>query len=349
MCHDFGDPVPSHMDSKLILQLVPGMVKKVMLWNPACLAAPGMARFVASCTSLQEMHITANSMLACSQADACLVGCCGLRILLCNGLFSPQVLPHSLQALEVDLTAWSEIAKGGMCPEQWTEALLFRIAFLPALDTLKIQLGTVPHLPAMPGVSWRRIRILSVNFDMEDDIPIDLGWLRDQRADRLQLSIGMHTGEHYSHKTLVQELSSITVHSLTFNVETEIEAQSQLLWTTVTALTTCDISIRVQTMNLHWLPHCKNLSVRLGWSNGQYQIFWHAVSAHPGRVQVCGCSFEVVGFPGSVPEHTEPWRLELEAPVPGIQAAFLQRGKDDDAYILQNPAADAAGWNAGCI
>ena len=347
--YNMGDPVPSRMDSKLILDLIPGMVEKVMLYSPQLLGVPGMAQFVASCPSLQEMHIAAGDLLACSQADACLAGCRGLETLTCKGWYLPHVLNSSIRELDVDLEAWADLALMGDGPEKRPEALLFRIASLPALERLTLNLGAFSHVPAMPGLTWRCIKTLTVNLDLEDHTSVDLGWLQDQRADWLHLSVTMRTDEHHPYAQLLQELSSITVHCLSFVVQTHVDRQTQLLWSTLTPLNEFCIYMDVQTMSLYCLPRCQLASIWLAWCNavdGEYDLFWPAVSAHPGKVRVHSLHSikraDIIGFPKSLPDHAEPWQLELYTPVRGIQAAFLQ--ECGPKSVMQNSAADAAGW-----
>ena len=344
---DHGTTRPvGRLDSRLLLEWGPTCFQRLWLGHDS-LEVPGMFAFLPACEQLVELEVHCLDVLACQRMNACLGGLSRLAILRCKGWLVPTSLPRCLNELVVDLSRWSAASLGTHGLKGAAEALLFTLADAPDLESLSLDLGALPRLPATSGVVMQQLNHISINFRFDTDTTIDLGWLQAQGAQDVFLTIAFDTGNEAEQARLVKLLQAFTIHRLRLALSTGIDGTAQRQWAKLLIQQCVEISVH-QSQMLVAAPQCACLHFSL-FAPGETPLVvtleWALESSCIGHVCLQAWSigrFHLLGFTGHAPNRAQPWQLWTDWPAHDLMDAFAaSRG----GWRLQNHAADAAGWS----
>ena len=312
----------------------------------AC-SIPGLVPFVREASQLHTITCGCSDLLACSQADTMLAGCQKLHTLVCEGLYVPHQLPHTLCVLHVDLEAWLEVIYAAEGPERLLDSLLYRASLLPSLQHVELELGQLPLLSASPSTLMHRLGLVKLSCRVHDSMPLDLSWLLEQPIGCLELHIILSEPLADLERLLLQ-LRPLSIHSLSLQL-VDFTPEIQRQWAGLQGLTS--FSVRVlhsDGLDLTALPPCMHRSVSVAGTSGTtacLQVDWAVLIGCPGKVMLNCTKIKFHNCPGVMPAFRQPWQLRFRS-APDFEglnafAPFIRRRL---MYTLQTNAADAAGW-----
>lgn len=336
----------ARLDSKLLLDWAPSCVREVNINASSCCAS-GLLPFIQACPQLRVLDIPIpHSWLALAQADRVLASCQNLNILKTSGCLFPNVMPATLTAVRMYDTDLHYSAGQGSAPTQLAEAMLYRLAQVPSLEKLDLDVGWDPVMAAQPEFMVHSLKHVMLSFKLRST-DLDLSWLRHQPFDELDLKIEVYAPNVAKNQHLVSQLAQLTVHRLTIALCCTIEASAQQLWASLVIQTHVNVSLcRGQTLAA--LPQCKSRHVGIfGYRDpgADFSILWAALISCPGQVWVQGysCSqIQLIGCTGSAPDG-KPWQLQLDqsTPVVGLTAPCTPAGRH---RCVKNHAARFVHW-----
>ena len=154
------------------------------------------------------------------------------------------------------------------------------------------------------------------------------------------------TGAAAEHERLIEQLRRLRVHSLVLALQVPIDSDVQRQWASLVGLAYFDLRVHAPGMTLVALPRCKIRTVRLAGQLGPEAALvmdWRLLASCPGVFRIRSGGVQLVGCPGHAPKFAQPWQLHLLIVfrVQGLTAPLTKRKHE---LILQNSAADAAGW-----
>ena len=331
---------PARMDSKQLLAWA-DCVLRMYVDSRGC-AVAGMPAFIRAAGRLRELHVDCESLLACSQADAFLAGSPNLQMLVCSGWFNPHYIPNSVVELHCDPAFWAGLTQ----PSSPVEALLWRLASVTSLRALHLDLASVHVALDLSGIQLPALSCLKLSMRSSDELPahrVHLSWLQGQPVEQLYLVLTVASGEAEHHARLIGELRQLSVHTLSLRLNTAIVPDVQRQWASLAGLHEFNL-VACKSMTLVALPQCKRRTVRLANTAGNVlSIEWAALTCCSGAVRLSSAGIEILHCSGHVPRYAEPWQLRSFSffKVKGLTAPLIKRKHD---HLLQNAAADAAGW-----
>ena len=336
----------ARLDSRLFLEWA-DCVQKVHLGHSCCSTA-GLVPFIQACRQLRVLEIhCSDDWLAMAQADHVIAACQDLKILKCSDWFIPTTLPPTLTAVQISIRKWSEFTDECESPSHLAEAVLYRMAALPALERLNLYMDWVPVLPAQPELMLHRLRDVRLTFGFGGN-QLDLSWPRHQEYGELDLCIYVNADRVREHQCLVTELQQLTIHHLTLHMCCDVELATQRLWAALVIQTHVSVTLRYG-QTLAALPQCKSRSVGIDGSGDPAafcNILWDALINCPGRVELWSRSCQIIqliGCPGNAPAFQQPWQLchQEACLVAGLTAPCTSAS----GYLYsRNHAADLINW-----
>ena len=329
------------MDSKQLLAWA-DCVPKMQIDSEGC-AVPGLPAFIRAADRLVELDVDCDTLLACSQANAFLACSPCLRKLTCTGWCNPNQIPVTVNELHVDYTFWSRVTGHYGPPPLLVEALLYRLAAAPSLQILQLDLAEVPVTSKLSGVQLPALSCLRLSLTISPDLTLSLDWLRSQPVKRLFLILSVTSADAELHKRVVAELRQLSIHSLTLKLHEDIAPHVQHQWASLVGLAFFSMTV-AQSMTLVTLPPCKRRSIGATGAAGTcLSVEWAALISSPGTIYFSHGSIDVLNCPGHAPMCDEPWQLRFLkfVKVQGLSAPVT---RNEFERVLQNVAADAAGW-----
>ena len=283
----------------------------------------------------------------------------------------PAMLPRQLQFLRVDLCQQDGRCNGRLALPRLLVSLqlcsALRCVYLCLWD-FSLVLLSKDHLQ---GLHLSHLETLHLVVGMSQDTVLDLSWLALPRSFSLSLrasdsscfsrpSSGGPAVPQQRVKLLTEAYNAIQPQdtlSLVLCLGTLLPNEQQVLGSLHISRFVLELAPQLLTC----LPHCASIDISFGSANlkpvtrGEAQLTWAALTTQAGDITLRFSNWQpgslpalrVIGCPpGSMaPATAEPWQLRvLGAQVLGglPPASFAA----DGVNVLQNEAADRAGWTA---
>ena len=198
---------------------------------------------------------------------------------------------------------------------------------------------------------------LSIHFELTTDLRLNLGWLKRQPFQSLELCINIKCGEGFSetHQQVVEQLRQLSISTLTLRFHKYVPAQIQTLWQQVRVSQRCTLQVLnvfdagiCQARALRFLPCCPDISIHAPNFNDApkgLQVAWAAL-CNPGRISFHLGSRQALWFSKgcALPAElqNQAWQLVVHSAkeVRGLHGALHRNG----VQYLQTRAAELAGW-----
>ena len=288
------------------------------------MALPGLPEFIAKCTSLINVVLECNSMLAAAEADHLLSASCCIQRLKLSGMVMPCILPPTLLDLTADIQC--EDCEDTSQSDQQADALLYRAARLQSLEDVTLKFDSSSPAP-MDVISLTcplqlpRLPSFWIWFDLAEQTEVDLSWLQRQPCGRLHVVLSILTSDIDQHAMLVQQLSQLQLTNLDLVIYSAWPYAVQELWASISAQCFWITFIRLTgegsgQVLLRTLPSADDYTIHAQ-GPGKLQLAWSALIARGANISVAmraSAELQVLGADSGPPDHLEqPWSLEIDS------------------------------------
>ena len=322
---------------------------------------PGLEAFLGTASKARMWSITTHGALSAAKADLVLSKCTtALRELEISCVIPPCFIPSTVGILRVELQDprrdEDEEDDLGPAESNWddtqADALLFRLAQLPALQTLylKFTLESVQLTSAKPIAGLER---LDITLRLQT-LKVDLNWVRVQPCRYLRVNIMVSEWYPRRHRLFVAELKGLQLTFLALELWAEWDARLQKLWS---RLSTTNLSIDAELAGLNGtravpvqaLPSCENAIIyatRDREDQPDFYISWSALTGQIANIVIMAAHLNLHVLHAnmaSILAMQQPWQLTVweASSIAGLPAP----GSSDKLWqCWNNAAARAAGW-----
>lgn len=230
------------------------------------------------------------------------------------------------------------------------DALLQILSCMPNLKGLLLQ--TVGMTELQSCVVLPPQVVLHVQMMITSHSPLALGWLRLQRSSTISMHAVLSQQTASQSQQAVSELQTLRIHVLHIHTRYfHFSREVQLIWSQLTCCRYIHLAFDGGQGALHALPACESALIsgpRPTAAQPVQDLFrasWLAVGNRSGKLYVSldkTQQLRVEGHAEPLSSCREPWQL-LILSAAGVQGLPPSR-TTQEAYFLQNTAADSAGW-----
>ena len=354
----YGDATPGRRDSPLLLQWARHM-EFILVYQPSY-RIPGLTQLLAAAVRAIRLHFDSHTTLAAAEAEHLLSICRAVTRLKLRGACLPCILPPTITLLEV---AFSPTAGNERSWDPGQVDALIYAARLPSLKELVLDFQEVRVVQLTCPLHLGCLDKLQIRLSL-GATTLNLSWVVQQQVQvpcmclKMVIRLRPDISSRRPHAAMVQLLSQLQLSSLNLKliVYGPLTVAHQRLWAQL-KLGSLQIVIRCRDgfsqpdQALQVLPRCAILLLDFrpaSWGRcpSICHVTWEALTAHAASIQVAlspSHTLRVSGASGSAPEHLQqPWQLVV-CGGRGVQGLPPSQ-PTDEAYLLQNAAARAAGW-----
>ena len=251
---------------------------------------PGIEAFIGAASSLADIRMVTCTTLATAQAEYLLPCCntaCSLHV---TGPFVPSMFPPNMRHIDMTFTDWeAEPDWDDMGPS----CLLYKLARQKQLRKICLAFDYMHMLLVCLLHSLSELDV-SIQFALDSNTVLDLGWLLLQPCKTIDLHITVCTVLLAQHTMVISQLQQLQVHSLTLVWQLYCPLGIQLLWqqlqiTSCLSLWLCQDVCSSAEEALQALPCSPDIEVRADIQrDGSLPVFitWAAVTAQPAKVSL---------------------------------------------------------------
>ena len=330
-----------YLSSPLMLRWAPHI--KHASFSVQCTDYPGIRAFMAAASCLRQAHILYPKQY---MSKGSLVRSTTSSLYCCEApnREMQRRLSKAVKAAPQEKVLWISVSLS-----EQLEALLLTSAGMPSLRRLVIRTMDMTELQST--VMLPPLVEVQVFMATNTCRPLQLRWLRLQSSSTISMHIRVYQQTPSQALQAVSELQTLQIHVLHLETRnTHFPAEIQQIWGQLRCCEQLHLRFWGHHGSVHALPNCE-LAMISGPSkpSRSFHFRWQAVECRLGRVVISlhkSQSLRVMGYAELPASCARPWQLVVRSAA-GVKGLPPSRATEE-AYLLQNAAADAAGWQSAC-
>lgn len=176
---------------------------------------PDLCTFLRRATHLQSLELSCSDQLMAAQAGYLMANSCATHIRV-FGSHMPGRFPAGMTRLHAVFPSGSRCGEAPSCSPN---ALIYTLANHLCLTQLILQFYSDQIVLSCP--IWLPELDISIQFDVKEEIYLDLGWLMRQPCRSLGVNLTFFTVDHSLHEYVVEHLGKMPVSTLTTDFYTD--------------------------------------------------------------------------------------------------------------------------------